>query len=225
MILSPIKELINFKERTFSEKEIENKEVEIFPAKANITTEQKNDVQKTDSKLDVDALIQNVLLSELTQGFEGIVLRKMFDLSKENNPIVYKLVNENHSYNIKDFDEVLSKYKETGFTFIVTNVQVGTFISDSSNFVASEKSNPISLGLVYFVGKYDGIDVYVNPFMKWTDNRILLAKKSDSSISMECEVKIESSYQLDLLNKIEIKDETKNDYSLITIEDPNNHLI
>lgn len=68
-------------------------------------------------------------------------------------------------------------------TFAVTNGQIGAALQDCSGFIAAPMSNTISQnsGSLYSVGSLAGINIYVDPYMQWGDNRILIGRKGDGN--------------------------------------------
>lgn len=82
---------------------------------------------------------------------------------------------------------------------IETNVKIGSFLQDSERamllpIVSRDLSN-IPVETPYLILRFDGIDVYVNPYMKWDDTKLLFMN------------------------------ETKDVIHILEIEDPNNYLM
>lgn len=63
--------------------------------------------------------------------------------------------------------------------FVVTNLQVATILQDNAQFTAFPLSNTInqSNGALYPLGEIAGMTIYVDPNMKYGDNRVLVGRK------------------------------------------------
>lgn len=63
--------------------------------------------------------------------------------------------------------------------FVVTNLQLASAIQDNAQFTAAPITNAISQnnGSLYPVGTVAGMTIYVDPNMKYNDNRILVGRK------------------------------------------------
>lgn len=65
------------------------------------------------------------------------------------------------------------------FNEIVTNARVGTVLQDTSMYVYSNINTPVSSKLPtepYQFGTLAGIRVYIDPMMRWDDNRIVISQ-------------------------------------------------
>lgn len=67
--------------------------------------------------------------------------------------------------------------------FIVTNHQIATVLQTVAGFTETPMANTItqSAGSLYNIGTLAGMNIYVDPNMKWSDNRILIGRKGDSN--------------------------------------------
>lgn len=63
--------------------------------------------------------------------------------------------------------------------FIVTNLQIASAIQDNAQFTAAPLTNAINQnnGSLYPVGTIAGMTLYVDPNMKYSDNRVLVGRK------------------------------------------------
>ena len=69
-------------------------------------------------------------------------------------------------------------------TWVVTNAQIATALQDSANFVIAPMINSLSQDgskSLYCAGSIAGLNLYVDPYMDWTDNRICVGRKSNGS--------------------------------------------
>ena len=63
-------------------------------------------------------------------------------------------------------------------TFVVTNAQIATALVDNANYTFAPLANNISDGKGMFpIGTVNGMPVYVDPNMRWADNRICVGRK------------------------------------------------
>lgn len=67
--------------------------------------------------------------------------------------------------------------------FAVTNGQIATALQDIGGFVPYPLSNTLnqSGGSLYPIGSVAGVNIYVDPNMAWTDNRIAVGRKGDGN--------------------------------------------
>jgi len=67
--------------------------------------------------------------------------------------------------------------------FAVTNGQVASAIQDIAGFVPYPLSNTVSqaAGSLYPIGSVAGVNIYVDPNMSWTDNRLCIGRKGDAN--------------------------------------------
>ena len=67
--------------------------------------------------------------------------------------------------------------------FAVTNGQIATALQDIAGFVPYPLSNTVnqSAGSLYPIGSVAGVNIYVDPNMGWTDNRIAIGRKGDGN--------------------------------------------
>lgn len=67
--------------------------------------------------------------------------------------------------------------------FAVTNGQVATALQDIAGFIAYPMANTFNQqgGSLYPVGQVAGVTIYVDPYMAWGDNRVLVGRKGDGN--------------------------------------------
>lgn len=63
--------------------------------------------------------------------------------------------------------------------FVVTNAQIATALQDCSGYVVAPVANTIAQGNenLYHAGTLAGVKVYVDPYMDWSDTRVLVGRK------------------------------------------------
>jgi len=137
--------------------------------------------------IDGDAEMISLIRAEMNQSIYKTILKELFNTSKFDYIDISKTVNTHQSVNeIIDFlgvDYINNKYK-----YLVTNTSMANSIGDSSLFNFKPSASVVeSQGLPYLFGSLIKYDVYMDPFMKFDDNRICLF---DS-----CEINIENINQ------------------------------
>ena len=111
---------------------------------------------------------------------------------------IFKEISEADSFSIHDFrglserelsSRVVGEIKDRGFKNAVVSPKIGTLIQDSASFVISSESmvSSQSGSDCYMIGSIYGYhDVYVDPYMKWDDNRLLLFSDACADASSFC---------------------------------------
>lgn len=64
--------------------------------------------------------------------------------------------------------------------FVVTNTQIVTALQDAAGFVVAPMTNTLTQDgskSLYFAGSVAGLNIYVDPNMKWGDTRVLVGRK------------------------------------------------
>lgn len=64
-------------------------------------------------------------------------------------------------------------------TFVVTNIQLATALQDTAQYTFAPMANTINQngGSLYPIGSVAGMTIFVDPNMRWDDNRILIGRK------------------------------------------------
>ncbi len=68
--------------------------------------------------------------------------------------------------------------------WVVTNTQILSALQDASAFVVAPMVNTLSQDgsqSLYFAGSIAGLNLYVNPYMKWDDTRVCVGRKSNGN--------------------------------------------
>ena len=110
--------------------------------------------------VDLELMLQSTLLNEATNEIHRRMSKKIFENSESS--ITVNSTNK------------LSKFikKENGF--IIANSQIGAALQNSEDFITSSiELNSRSIGL-YSIGKIYDKDIYINPYLKWDDNKLAL---------------------------------------------------
>ena len=99
---------------------------------------------------------------------------------------IFKKISDLDSFSVHDFrgmserevsSRIMDEIKATRFKCVLVSPKIGTILQDSPSFVISSVSmDSAHVGSdTYMVGSIYGYhDIYVDPSMKWDDNRLLL---------------------------------------------------
>lgn len=139
------------------------------------------------------------------------------DFDKCNNS--YEILRNFSNYLVK----ILSEYK---VDFIITNSNIGSSLQDSTYYRSIpqpligfvQSSEPYLIGNLHDKDLYDnkiisvqlikddGINIFVNPYMRWDDNRILPMYDKSTMTALKLNKVINDEYQ-DVLDEITIDKE------------------
>lgn len=177
----------------------------------------------TGLNLILETKINNNIEKEITIKDENCILGLSQYITKDIVNTIYKISENNKlEFNVdeiilEDIDCTTHKiYKKlfdyiTSFDnidYIITNGNMASVIQDISDYNIT--SNIINTyGQLYPVGKIGKIDIYVNPYMLWSDNRIFLGSKDGLIFEYN-----------NIIKSIDFtKNECVSQYNIIEIED------
>ena len=69
-------------------------------------------------------------------------------------------------------------------TWVVCNTQIVSALQDAANFVVAPMVNSLTQDgsqSLYFAGSLAGLNIYVDPYMSWSDSRICVGRKGDGN--------------------------------------------
>ena len=138
-----------------------------------------------DLGFDVNLGLVKLIKNEINQSIYKTILKDLFSTSKFDYVDISKSVNIHTSFNeIIDFLFGVREYK-----YLITNTATANSLGDSSRFhFNSVGSSVIEFnGIPYKFGCLSGYDVYLDPYMRYDDDRICLFNN--------CEVNIENLNQ------------------------------
>lgn len=141
-----------------------------------------------DLGFDVNLELVRLLKNEINQNIYKTILKDLFSTSKFDYVDISKSVNIHTSFN--DIIDFLVGVR--GYKYLITNTATANSLGDSSRFhfnLSNQTENNVSSviefnGIPYKFGCLSGYDVYLDPYMKYDDNRICLFN--------ECEINIEN---------------------------------
>ena len=140
-----------------------------------------------DLGFDVNLELIKLIKNEINQSIYKAILKDLFNTSNFDYVDISKSINIHTSFNdIIDFLVDVHGYK-----YLITNTATANSLGDSSRFHFHFNSNGSSVvefnGIPYLFGCLVGYDVYLDPYMRYDDNRICLFNN--------CEVNIENLNQ------------------------------
>ena len=120
--------------------------------------------------IDMADKVQSMQISECIQ---SLFKKITSELTKTKNVDYIHIDEINLDYNFPP--ELINKVAQTGFSNMIVNGKLGASIQDSVGYSPHLNSNVINTnGLMYKIGSFFGKEVYVDPFMRYNDNRIIL---------------------------------------------------
>jgi hypothetical protein len=172
---------------------------------STISREQIQDIQKLHD-IDANAMLCSALENEMDQTIDRRIRTVMNGLAsgaaESESTKFQKWANKWFGYEPKYFlgevnsqefsrklvtkillhtNKIAKKCRRGPANFIICGSEMGSIIQDHSSFIFNPLDNGArslrSAGL-YYVGHLAGLEVYVDPYMKWADKRITLGRKT-----------------------------------------------
>jgi hypothetical protein len=169
------------------------------------TVEQIQDLNRV-WNFDVISMLENVAVNELAQSINKKIVDRVLALGKNHAAAIETVEGNSGSPNICNVDltvgstgfenistlqrRVVTKILEMANliyhrgrfgagTYIVTNGRVASALADVAGYSFAPFNNdlPSTAGQLYPAGKVHGLTVYVDPNLKFSDNRILIGRK------------------------------------------------
>jgi len=153
--------------------------------------------------IDVHDLTANAIINEDFAGKSRKLAQIYFKLGEESGKDLYnkkmsknwitKIINKYRKTSIPVYVEKLedlTKYiilysnvlgansRRGKADFILTNGRIGAELQDSPMFIFNSDNGVIEAASPHLIGQICGMDVFVDPFMKFNDNRVLFGRKS-----------------------------------------------
>jgi hypothetical protein len=128
-----------------------------------------------------DEMFNKLLLSEV----ESAIHKELFNRITDTNDFDYidyidKNIDDGQLYK-KIVDIILC----SNYSTIITNTHIGTIIQDSINFQFHKQLSSTSLrnpSSPYKIGCIGQTEIFVNPYMKYTDNRLIMFNESSLNL-------------------------------------------
>ena len=133
----------------------------------SVTREQLQDLDKL-TGIDPIGMIENVIANEVYQSLSKVISTT----ARDKKPIEIKWQN-NSAYWLSD---LLSKCKPL---FMITNVAIGAGLQDMEQFEVKKLETTFNNnGSIYELGKFDGVSVYADPMMLWTEKELAIVENN-----------------------------------------------
>lgn len=127
----------------------------------SITGEKINEINETWG-IDVTALVTNAIVNEAYLSISKETSRKVFSGESPED--------------IEDLRKFLDDDKLEGH--LIANAAIGTVISDYPEFLLMPIDVLSNHGVMYLLGTFKKLKVYVDPMMRWDDQRLAIFNKS-----------------------------------------------
>lgn len=162
---------------------------------------------KSQTGIDIIQKVESVLVNELSQTISKQIVKRLFDLGTLNRQSAPTIAGGSTIFDF-DVDTYLTSgpggetsqslqrklitkvSNASGFlategrvgpaTFVVTNHTLASVLTEGSNYTLNPvTSSQSGQGQLYPMGKVLGLQIYVDPNMSYTDNRILVGRKNN----------------------------------------------
>jgi hypothetical protein len=123
--------------------------------------------------IDMDSMINKLLYSEVESSIHKEVFSRITNTDNfDYVDYIGKNIDDGQLYK-KIVDIILG----SNYSLIITNVQIGSIIQDSTNFHFQKQFSNNSLNTSsspYIIGSIGHTKIFVNPYLKFTDNRLIM---------------------------------------------------
>lgn len=123
--------------------------------------------------INTDIMFEKLLYSEV----ESNIYKEIFNSITDTDNIDFinyigKNIDDGNLYK-----DIVSLILSNNFNYVIINAQIGSLIQDSNNFHFNKQFPNTSLrtsSAPYVIGSIGNTKVFVNPYMKFTDNRVIM---------------------------------------------------
>ena len=119
--------------------------------------------------LDVDDIVKEMVYSEINQRVSNILLKNLLESdSFDYIDYINKNIDDNNFYRI-----VVELIKRENYKYLIVNSQIGSIIQGSPEFMVEYQTMGLRASAVaYSIGKIRDTKIYVDPYMKFGDNKL-----------------------------------------------------
>lgn len=130
--------------------------------------------------LDVDDIVKEMVYSEINQRVSNILLKNLLESdSFDYIDYINKNIDDNNFYRI-----VVELIKRENYKYLIVNCQIGSLIQDSPEFAVEYQTTGLRTSAVaYSIGKIRDTKIYVDPYMKFNDNKLFFFNNIDINLS------------------------------------------
>ena len=147
----------------------------VMPERVQVSVS--NPVASQFFNIDVELYFNQILIDEISQCIEKKIFASIFNHGKKRY-----LDFRGKSHNPSKFDNLYLIPTLDKNSKFVSGSRIASELQDSSHFTPNSISN-LNGKTIYPIGKFDYIDVYVNPFETWKSNHIISFKSINVDIS------------------------------------------
>jgi hypothetical protein len=123
--------------------------------------------------IDTDIMLEKLLYSEVKSNIYKEIFNSITDTDNiDFIDYIGKNIDDGNLYK-----DIVSLILSNNFNYVITNAQIGSIIQDSQNFHFNKQFSNTSLrtsSTPYVIGSIGPTKVFVNPYMKFTDNRVIM---------------------------------------------------
>jgi hypothetical protein len=122
--------------------------------------------------IDMDSMINKLLYSEVESSIHKEIFNKITNTDNfDYVDYIGKNIDDGQLYK-KIVDIILG----SNYSLIITNAKIGSIIQDSTNFHFQKQFSNTALNTPssYIIGSIGYTKIFVNPYMKFTDNRLVM---------------------------------------------------
>jgi len=132
--------------------------------------------------LDIEKQAANLILDEFNQNINKIITRDLFDTDRFEWVDLRTIQSTQESCN-KIIESIIEH--GVGFKNIITNARIANCLQDSSYFhISAYNSNVRPSGAdIYEIGSICGIKIWIDPYMRYDDDRMVMF--NEVSINIE----------------------------------------
>lgn len=129
--------------------------------------------------LDVDDIVKDMVHSEINQSVSNNIIKSLLESdSFDYIDYINKNIDDNNFYRI-----VVELIKRENYKYLIVNSQIGSIIQDSPEFVVEYQTMGLRTSAVaYGIGKIRDTKIYVDPYMKFNDNKLLFFNNIDINL-------------------------------------------
>jgi hypothetical protein len=118
--------------------------------------------------MEMDKYYTSLVCSQIEQSIERDLVKELEKISVSDYIDIVGIIEYEGS---KIVENVI---KNSGYSNCITNSKTGSLLQDCFGFTSTKTININRGGNIYKIGKLYDVDIYVDPFMKWDDDVIIL---------------------------------------------------
>lgn len=153
----------------------------------NLTNFNKNQVSLNNNSgigtafnINVDSIVVSTLINELNQDFIRTILKSMFNTPKFD----YLDLRPDGMTGRVHLEKLVQMIYQSGYKNVVTTGMIASGLQDSQYFSSNgfQHASMSSASTFYHTGILHGVNIFVDPFMRYNDGRLCLFNEVDINI-------------------------------------------